>query len=185
MKLVVGLGNPGRKYASTRHNVGFMVIERLARELNVSVTKKMFNALVGQGLIDKEKIVLAMPQTYMNLSGQAVGPLLNWYKLDPSDLLVIYDDMDLPAGRLRIRPAGGSGGHKGMQSIIAALGTENFARVRIGIGRPETVDMETVDYVLSSPGPGEMEEALQAAAGAVVCIVRDGLEKAMNTYNRR
>lgn len=185
MKVVVGLGNPGRRYAATRHNVGFMVIERLARELNVAVTKKMFNSLVGQGLIDREKIVLAMPQTYMNLSGQAVGPLLNWHKLDPSALVVVYDDLDLPAGTLRIRPAGGSGGHKGMQSIIAVLGTENFTRVRVGIGRPEVVDMETVDYVLSRLEPGKMEEALKAAAGAVVSIVRDGLEKAMNLYNRR
>lgn len=185
MKLVVGLGNPGRQYASTRHNVGFMVIDRLARELNVAVTKKMFNCLVGQGLIDREKIILAMPQTYMNLSGQAVGPLLNWHKLGPSDLVVIYDDLDLPAGSLRIRPAGGSGGHKGMQSIIAVLGTENFARVRVGIGRPEIVDMETVDYVLSRLDPKEMEETLKAAAGAVVGIVREGLEKTMNLYNRR
>lgn len=185
MKLIVGLGNPGRQYASTRHNVGFMVIDRLARELNVAVTKKMFNSLVGQGLIDREKIVLAMPQTYMNLSGQAVGPLLNWHKLDPSDLVVIYDDLDLTAGSLRIRPSGGAGGHKGMQSIIAVLGTENFTRVRVGIGRPEIVEMETVDYVLSRLAPGEMEEALKSAAVAVMCIVRDGLEKAMNLYNRR
>lgn len=185
MKLIVGLGNPGRQYASTRHNVGFMVINRLARELNVAVTKKMFSSLVGQGLIDREKIVLAMPQTYMNLSGQAVGPLLNWHKLDPSALVVIYDDLDLPAGSLRIRPSGGSGGHKGMQSILAVLGTENFTRVRVGIGRPEIVEMETVDYVLSRLAPGEMEEALKSAAGAVMCIVRDGLEKAMNLYNRR
>jgi PTH1 family peptidyl-tRNA hydrolase len=185
MKLVVGLGNPGRQYASTRHNVGFMVIDRLARELNVAVKKKMFNSLVGQGLINGEKIVLAMPQTYMNLSGQAVGPLLNWHKLDPSGLVVIYDDLDLPSGSLRIRPAGGSGGHKGMQSIIAVLGTENFARVRVGIGRPEIAAMETADYVLSRLDPVEMEETLQAAASAVVCIVRDGLEKAMNLYNRR
>jgi PTH1 family peptidyl-tRNA hydrolase len=145
----------------------------------------MFNSLVGQGVIDSEKIVLAMPQTYMNLSGQAVGALLNWHKLDPVDLVVVYDDLDLPAGTLRIRPAGGSGGHKGMQSIIAVLGIENFARVRVGIGRPEVIDMETADYVLSRLDPKEMEEGLKAAAGAVVCTVRDGLEKAMNLYNRR
>lgn len=185
MKLIVGLGNPGRQYASTRHNVGFMVIERLARELNVAVTKKMFSSLVGQGLFEREKIVLAKPQTYMNLSGQAVGPLLNWHKLDPSDLVVVYDDLDLPSGTLRIRPSGGSGGHKGMQSIIAVLGTDNFPRVRVGIGRPETVNMETVDYVLSRLNPESMEDVLEAAAGAIVCIVRDGLEKAMNLYNRR
>lgn len=185
MKLVVGLGNPGRQYAATRHNVGFMVIGRLAQEFNVPVTKKMFNSLVGQGFIGSEKIVLAMPQTYMNLSGEAVNALLNWHKLDPQSLLVVYDDVDLPAGVLRIRPAGGSGGHKGMQSIIAVLGTENFARVRVGIGRPEIVEMETADYVLSRLDPNELEEPLKAAAGAVVSIINDGLEKAMNLYNRR
>ncbi|MDD4238528.1 MAG: aminoacyl-tRNA hydrolase [Desulfotomaculaceae bacterium] len=185
MKVVVGLGNPGRQYAATRHNIGFMVIDRLARELNVAVNKKMCNSLVGQGLIDREKIMLAMPQTFMNLSGQAVGALLNWYKLNPSDLVVVYDDLDLPTGILRIRPSGGSGGHKGMLSIMGVLGTENFTRVRVGIGRPEVVDMETADYVLSRLDPKEIEEALKTAAGAVACIVRDGLEKAMNLYNRR
>lgn len=185
MKLIVGLGNPGKQYAETRHNVGFMVIERLARELKVPVAKKMFNALVGQGMLNNEKIILAMPQTYMNLSGQAVSSLLHWYKLAPADLVVVYDDLDLPAGTLRLRPAGGSGGHRGMQSIIAALGTENFVRLRVGIGRPPAEEMETADYVLSRLDLREMEDVLQSAAAAVLCLLREGLEKAMNLYNRR
>lgn len=188
MKLIAGLGNPGREYAATRHNVGFMVIDRLARELGVVVEKKMFKALVGQGQLSEEKIVLAKPQTYMNLSGEAVGALLNWYKLTAADLVVIYDDLDLPPGRLRIRPGGGSGGHKGMQSIIQVLGTENFPRVRIGIGRPADPDFETADFVLSRFSPDEaevIEKALDLAVEAVRSIVQDGVERAMNLYNRR
>lgn len=188
MKLIVGLGNPGREYAATRHNVGFMVIDRLALELGVAVEKKMFKALVGQGQIDGEKVVLVKPQTYMNLSGEAVGALLNWYKLTAADLIVIFDDLDLPPGKLRIRSEGGAGGHKGMQSIIQVLGAENFHRVRVGIGRPADPDFETADYVLSRFGADvskELGEALDLAAEAVRCTVRDGAERAMNLYNRR
>ena len=185
MKLIVGLGNPGKQYAETRHNVGFMVIERLARKLKVAVEKKMFNALVGQGRLDNEEIILAMPQTYMNLSGQAVGALFHWYKLTPADLVVVYDDLDLPVGALRLRPAGGSGGHRGMQSIIATLGTENFARLRVGIGRPPAEEMDVAGYVLGRLDLQEMEDVLQSAAEAILCMLREGLEKAMNLYNRR
>lgn len=188
MKLIVGLGNPGREYAATRHNAGFMVIDRLARELGAAVEKKMFKALVGQGQVSGEKVALAKPQTYMNLSGEAVGALLNWYKLTAADLIVIYDDLDLPPGKLRIRPAGGSGGHKGMQSIIQVLGTENFPRVRVGIGRPAVPGFETADYVLSrfaESEAGEVGKSLDLAAEVVRSIVLDGVERAMNLYNRR
>ena len=187
MKLIVGLGNPGREYAATRHNIGFMVADRLARELGVAVEKKMFKALVGQGRINGEKVALAKPQTYMNLSGEAVGALLNWHKLAAGDLIVIYDDLDLPPGKLRIRPEGGPGGHKGMQSIIQALGTENFTRVRVGIGRPAIPGFESVDYVLGRLEGDDAKvvgEALDLAAEAVLCVVRDGVERAMNLYNR-
>ncbi len=188
MKLIVGLGNPGREYAATRHNVGFMVIDRLAREIGVVVGKKMFKAQVGQGYINGEKVALVKPQTYMNLSGGAVSALMNWYKLAPDELIVIYDDLDLPPGKLRIRPDGGSGGHKGMQSVIQALGTENFCRIRVGIGRPQEPDFESVDYVLSRLAGDDAEmvgEAVELAAEAVFCIVRDGVERAMNLYNRK
>ncbi len=188
MRLIVGLGNPGREYAATRHNVGFMALDRLAREIGVTVEKKMFKALVGRGQINSEKVMLAKPQTYMNLSGGAVSALMNWHKLTPKDLVVIYDDLDLPPGKLRIRPDGGSGGHKGMRSIIQALGTENFCRIRVGIGKPQQPGLESVDYVLSRFNGDDMEkvgEAIEQAVEAAFCIVRDGTEKAMNLYNRR
>ena len=139
MKMIVGLGNPGAEYAQTRHNVGFMLVDKLASDLKVDVTKKKFNALMAECQIKGEKIILVKPQTYMNLSGDAVGPLARWYKINPSDIMVIYDDMDLPLGKLRIRPFGGTGGHNGMKSLIAALGTEKFPRMRIGIGRTRTL----------------------------------------------
>lgn len=188
MKLVVGLGNPGREYAETRHNVGFMVVDRLAESLGVAVDRRMFKALTGQGLVNGEKVILVKPQTYMNLSGEAVGALLNWYKLTPADLVVIYDDLDLPPGKLRLRPGGGAGGHKGVLSIIHSLGTENFPRIRVGIGRPVEAGIDSVDYVLGRMGSGEaeeMEKALMLAAEAALCVVREGLEQAMNRYNGR
>lgn len=186
MKLIVGLGNPGEKYAATRHNAGFMVVDRLAAGAGVAVEKKMFKSLVGYGQINGENVVLAKPHTFMNLSGEAVAALMNWFKLGTADLVIIYDDLDLPLGKVRIRPGGGSGGHKGMQSIIQVLGTKGFPRVRIGIGKPLEPCFEAADYVLSNFGPGEIkevEEALNLAAEAVRCIVMDGVERAMNLYN--
>lgn len=188
MKLIVGLGNPGREYALTRHNIGFMFIDRLALALNVKVEKKMFKSLVGQGQINGEKAILVKPQTYMNLSGAAVGALLNWFRLTASDLLVVYDDLDLPPGKLRIRSGGGSGGHKGVQSIIQMIGTESFPRVRIGIGRPTVPGFETTDYVLGQISGSEAQafnEVLNLAPEAVLCLVWEGIERAMNLYNRR
>lgn len=187
MKIIAGLGNPGGEYAATRHNVGFMVVDRLARELGAAAEKKMFKALVGQGRVGAEKVALVKPQTYMNLSGEAVGALLSWYKLTPADLVVVYDDLDLPPGKVRVRPGGGSGGHKGMQSIIQVLGTEDFPRVRIGIGRPADPAFETARYVLSRFTPEEtviIEEALKLATEAVRCIIQSGVQQAMNLYNR-
>ncbi len=188
MRLIVGLGNPGREYASTRHNAGFMVIDRLAREIGVVVGKRMFKTLLGLGRINGKSVMLAKPQTYMNLSGGAVGALMNWHKITPTDLIVIYDDLDLPPGKLRIRPDGSSGGHKGMQSVIQALGTENFCRIRVGIGRSKDPNFESVDYVLSRLDGDDVElmgEAVELAAEAALCVVRDGVERAMNLYNRK
>jgi PTH1 family peptidyl-tRNA hydrolase len=188
MKLIAGLGNPGREYARTRHNAGFMVIDRLAGGMGVAVGKRMFKALTGQGRVNGVKIILVKPQTYMNLSGEAVGALLNWYKLSPADLIVIYDDLDLPAGKLRLRPGGGAGGHRGVMSVIGSLGTENFTRIRVGIGRPAEADIASVDYVLGRPGTDEaeeMEKALELAAEAARCVVLEGVEQAMNRYNGR
>lgn len=188
MKLIVGLGNPGREYAVTRHNVGFMVIDRLAHKLGLAVEKKKFKALYGQGQIKSEKVLLAKPQTYMNLSGEAVAALLRWHKLGPADLLVVYDDMDLPPGKLRIRMEGGSGGHKGMESIIWLLGTEGFPRLRIGVGKPEVPGFNGAGYVLSrltAEDAKTFDESVDTAAEAIYCIVSEGLEKAMNEYNRK
>ncbi|TYO96970.1 aminoacyl-tRNA hydrolase [Desulfallas thermosapovorans] len=186
MKLVVGLGNPGPRYALTRHNAGFMAVDRLAKRLETPVDRIFFNSLVGQGVLAGEKIILAKPQTYMNLSGQAVVALLNWYKLAPADLIVIYDDLDLPPGRLRIRDRGSAGGHRGMASIISLLGTGDFIRVRIGIGRPPVPGPEVADWVLARPAPEDMEaicRVLETVPGVVEEIVRAGVVSAMNKFN--
>ena len=188
MKLIAGLGNPGREYAATRHNIGFMVVDRLAHKLGLAVEKKKFKALYGQGQIGPEKVLLAKPQTYMNLSGEAVSALLRWHKLTPADLIVVFDDMDLPPGKLRIRQEGGAGGHKGMESIIWSLGSEGFTRLRIGVGKPGIPGFDGAGYVLGRLTGDDVkifEEAVALAAEAVQCIVSQGLERAMNEYNRR
>ncbi len=183
MKLIVGLGNPGRKYQGTRHNVGFVTIRILARRHHIHVRSRRNKALVGEGVIAGEKVVLAKPLTFMNLSGQAVGGLLRRYRLEPSDLIVISDDVNLPLGRLRVRARGSAGGHKGLSSIIHSLGTEDFARIRIGIGSP---GFGMVDYVLSRFGRAEREvarEATSRTADAVEAVLAAGIEQAMNRFN--
>lgn len=185
MKIVVGLGNPGNEYSASRHNVGFMVIDELARHLGISSWKKRNQALVAEYRAE-ESVVLIKPQTYMNLSGIAVGELARWYKVAPEDVIVIFDDMDLPLGRLRLRTKGGSGGHKGIESLLNQLTKDTFARVRIGIDRPPT-NWQVVDYVLSSFTPEEKPllcEAITRAVEAVECIVKQGMDKAMNVYNK-
>ena len=184
MKLIVGLGNPGAKYAATRHNVGFMVLDRLAKVGGVSVTKKLCNALVATAEIAGEKVCLAKPQTYMNLSGEAVGCLLRYYKLSSADLLVIYDDRDLPLGRIRLRERGSAGGHRGIASIIAVLGTSDFPRLRIGIGRPR--ELGAVEHVLGTFSADEqpvIAQAIDRAAEAIETALKEGLEVAMNKFN--
>lgn len=185
MKLIVGLGNPGPQYAHHRHNVGYRVVDSLAQAQGLAFTRRQCRALVTSGDFAGHRVLLAKPLTFMNLSGQAVGPLMRFYKLSPSDLLVIYDDLDLPLGRIRVRPEGGSGGHKGMQSIIEQLGTEQFARVRIGIGRPASGD--PVAYVLQDFSPDEeaiIARALDRACSAVLVWLQEGIEAAMNRFNR-
>lgn len=184
MKLIVGLGNPGPRYAQNRHNVGYQCLARIARQHGMAFGRVMFKAHVASGQIAGEKVLLAKPLTFMNLSGQAVRPLFRWYRVALSDLLVVYDDLDLPAGRIRLRKKGSSGGHKGMASIIEALGTQDFARLRIGIGRP--IHGEPTDYVLSNFSPDEliaMEEAYERAMAAVESFVADGIDVAMNRFN--
>ena len=182
MKLVVGLGNPGAKYRLTRHNVGFMVVDRLAVTAGAAVTRKHCSSLVGEGHWGEVKVVLAKPQTYMNLSGMAVSSLMNYYRVAPADLLVVCDDLDLPFGRIRLRPKGSSGGHRGLASIIAALGRSDFPRLRVGIGKAG----EAVGHVLGRFAAAEepaLAEILETAAAAAVMACRDGLDRAMNRYN--
>jgi PTH1 family peptidyl-tRNA hydrolase len=186
VKLIVGLGNPGSRYETTRHNLGFRIVDRLARLHKISVHRLRCDAWVGEGSSDHEKLVLAKPQTFMNRSGAVVEALLREYSAGPADLVIIYDDLDLPFGRIRIRPSGGAGGHRGIASIIESLTGTEFTRVRVGIGRPPE-GMDPVDFVLQ-PFDGEEQAQLDAvvnrAAEAVSCLVRDGLKRAMELYNR-
>lgn len=183
MKVVVGLGNPGNEYHETRHNIGFMAVDALAKELNISLDKNKFKGQIGEGFLNGEKIILVKPMTYMNLSGETVGPLLSWYKLDRADLLVVYDDMDLSLGQLRIRRKGSSGGHNGMKSIIAHLNTEDFSRLKIGIGSPR---FNVINYVLGKFEKDEkqiVEEAINRAVEAAKVFLTKGVQEAMNKYN--
>lgn len=184
MKLIVGLGNPGPRYAENRHNIGYQCVERLVQRHGLAPGKMMFKAMVTSGHIAGVKTVLARPLTFMNLSGQAVRPLLRWYRVELADLLVIYDDLDLPLGKVRLRQQGGSGGHKGMRSIIEQLGTEAFPRLRVGIGRP--VHGEPPDHVLSNFTLDEsivVDRALDQAVAAVETFIVSGIQAAMNGYN--
>lgn len=184
--LVVGLGNPGREHQGNRHNVGFMVLDQVAKELGIEFRKIKMDALLTRGRFGDEKVFLAKPQTYMNNSGRAVRSLMQFYKLPLDHLLVVYDDVDLPFEALRLRPGGGAGGQKGVRSIIRALGSEEFARLRVGIGRPPG-RMSVSSYVLTDFS-GQEGEALpfviDDAAQAVLTFVRDGLDQAMTLFNR-
>jgi PTH1 family peptidyl-tRNA hydrolase len=183
--LLVGLGNPGMQYALTRHNVGFWVIDEIASRAKVSLKKVCCQSYIAQTSLAGKKVILAKPLTYMNRSGLAVRGLLQFFSLQPDNLLVIYDDLDLPLGRLRLRSRGGSGGHRGMASIIALLGNENFARVRLGIDRPGGLE-EGAGYVLApftSAEEAQILKAVQLAADAVETFLARGLEEAMNKYN--
>lgn len=183
--LIVGLGNPGREYRNNRHNAGFMVLDTLAEKLGVTFSRMESKALVTRADFQGSRLVLAKPQTYMNLSGQAVGALARFYKIPLDKLLVVYDDVDLPLGTVRLRPGGGPGGQKGMVSIIERLGTQEFPRLRLGIGRPPG-RMDAAAYVLrdfpSSDLP-VLKDALERAASAILVFVTEGLEAAMNQYN--
>lgn len=183
MKLIVGLGNPGARYAASRHNMGFQVLDSLAARHGLEREQKRFDAWLGSLRWPGEKVLLAKPQTYMNLSGRAVQQIVHWHKLNLEEIIVVYDDLDLPPGRVRLRARGSAGGHKGMLSIIECLGSQDFARVRIGIGRPEH---ETIDWVLGGVSAEEQKiynQSLDRAAEALECWVRKGIVAAMNEYN--
>lgn len=183
--LIAGLGNPGRKYRQTRHNIGFMLLDRLAEQFKVSFTRFESKSLVTKVDYSDRKLVLAKPQTYMNLSGQAIGSLLKFYKIPINNFMVVYDEVDLPFGALRIRSGGGSAGHKGMVSIIERLQSEGFPRIRIGIGRPPG-KMEAATYVLQEFHRDEREildMILDRAAQAVKDFISQGIDFSMNKYN--
>jgi len=183
--LIVGLGNPGRKYETTRHNAGFHVVDLLAAESNLSFDERRNKALLARGCLADQSVALVKPQTFMNLSGEAVGPLARFYKVPVERIVVIYDDLDLPTAQLRLRPKGGSGGHKGMTSIIQHLGSREFSRLRIGIGRPPG-RMPVEAYVLqkfSEAEWAEMEQTYRLAVQAIHALLSDGLEAAMNQFN--
>ena len=188
MKIFVGLGNPGAEYANTKHNVGFMLADRLARELGAADWRNNFNALVAETFFDGEKILIVKPQTFMNLSGEAVQPVTDFYKIDIANLIVAHDDMDLPVGTIRLRPKGSSGGHRGIESIIQHFGgLQNFPRVRIGIGRPPanwTVNNHVLSKFNSEDAP-KISAAIENLVPAVICIFREGIFNAMNKFNTR
>ena len=193
MKLIVGLGNPGRSYVKNRHNVGFACLRYFAKLQGIRLDRKQCLARVGTGEVAGNKVVIARPQTYMNLSGQSVSRLIKKFTTNPNDLLVIHDDLDLPLDKIRIGQGGSSGGHKGAQSIITELGSQDFIRIRVGIGRPtvtqdatEISQADIVDYVLSDFTPEEkqiIDKVIPRVSKAILCLLTEGLITAMNKYN--
>lgn len=188
MFLIVGLGNPGKQYEHTRHNIGFDVMDAIAEKYNISISEKKHKALCGKGVIEGMKVVLAKPQTYMNLSGESVAELLNYYKLDPeTELIVIFDDISLEPGNIRIRKKGSAGGHNGIKNIIAQTGTQNFMRIKVGVGeKPKGWDL--ADYVMGrfdSTDRKKIEEAMEHAMTAAVMMMEGDVDKAMNAYNTK
>jgi PTH1 family peptidyl-tRNA hydrolase len=193
MKLIVGLGNPGRIYAQNRHNIGYRCINHLAKLYSIETNRRQCHSQVGSGKIAEVKVVLAKPLTFVNQSGEAVGCLVRSHDVTPNDLIVIHDDLDLPLGKLRLRPDGSAGGHKGIGSIISILGSEDFPRIKVGIGRPMkedgtviTDEDDIVNYVLSDPTPREddiIKSAIAQVAKAIQSILTDGITAAMNKFN--
>src|SRR6056297_156628 len=184
LKLIVGLGNPGEKYSETRHNVGFMAIKQLAEEFNILNVDKDCEALVADGKIEDTKVILAQPLTYMNKSGRAVSKLIDKYDVSLKDLIVIYDDLDLPAGKIRIKGSGGSGGHKGIKSIIEYMDSNEITRIRIGIGRPLEIDV--TEYVLHEFNEDQIKrinQALKKVDDIILELIKDDLDSAMNKFN--
>ena len=184
MYIIAGLGNPGKKYEETRHNMGFMAVDFLAEKYDIKVNKIRFRALTGEGRIAGQKVLLLKPQTYMNLSGESIRLALEYYKVNPQELIVIYDDIDIQAGVIRIRKKGSAGTHNGMRNILYHIRTEDFPRIRVGIGSGRKEDM--IDYVTGSVPKNEitlLKEAADKAACGAACIVEKGIEKAMNEYN--
>lgn len=186
MYIIAGLGNPGKKYENTRHNMGFIAIDLLAEEFGIKVDKLKFKSLVGEGRIAGQRVLLMKPQTYMNLSGEAIREAVNFYKIEPEELIVIYDDIDIPTGTFRIRKKGSAGTHNGMRSVVYQIQSDQFPRIRVGIGSEKKVDL--IHYVTGGVSKSEkelLEDALVKAAKSAACIVEKGIDKAMNEFNVR
>ncbi len=185
MYIIAGLGNPTSRYAGTRHNVGFEVIDCLAKKYGIDVDTKKHKAMIGKGIIASQKVLLVKPQTFMNLSGESIREIADYYKVDESGLIVIYDDVSLDVGQLRIRAKGSAGGHNGIKSIIQHMGTQNFWRIKVGVGE-KPAHRDLADYVLGHFKGEEkemMEDAFQDAASAIAVMLNDGIEAAMNQFN--
>lgn len=185
--IIVGLGNPGDKYEKTRHNVGFNVIDLLAKEYSIDVSKLKHKALIGEGRVGTEKVILVKPMTYMNLSGESVVDICNYYNVDLENVIVIYDDIDLDVGKIRIRKKGSGGTHNGMRSIIKCLGSNEFPRVRVGISKPKN-GQDLADFVLSrfsKEDEKSLQESFENSVAAVDCAIRNDLDLAMNRYNMK
>ena len=188
MHIITGLGNPGLEYRNTRHNAGFQTLDILAEELHIRVTRHGMSGLYGDGIRNGERVILLKPQTYMNLSGNCVQKVLHFYKVSPENLIVIYDDIDLPVGSLRIRASGSAGTHNGMRSVVDTIGTDQFPRIRIGVGRSSRERDDLKDYVLGKPGQEEsvlLETAFRNAAEAAVMILDGKLEGAQALFNKK
>lgn len=186
MKIIVGLGNPGKKYEKTLHNAGFLVIDELAKKYNLELNKEMFNGVYAKTRIQGEDVIFVKPQTFMNLSGECVGQLCRYFKVEVEDVFVVYDDMEIRFGQLRIRKNGSSGGHNGIKSLIQHLGSQEFPRLKIGVGRPSE-NRSVVSHVLAQFSPIQekhLPELLTAAVGAVEMFIADELRAAMNEYNK-
>ncbi len=184
MFVIVGLGNPGRKYQNTRHNLGFITVDQLAEKHQIKVSKLSFKALVGDGVIANQKVLLVKPQTYMNLSGESVRQIVQYYKIAPENLLVIYDDVDIETGKIRVRKKGSAGSHNGMKSIIYQIQSDEFPRIRIGIGGERRLSLR--DFVTGGFSKEEkplLEDAVQRSVGAIESIIAEGVDRAMNRYN--
>lgn len=185
MYLIVGLGNPENEYANTRHNMGFDAINHLSRKLNINVNKEKFKGIYGDTILNGEKVILLKPQTYMNLSGESIIQFKQFYKIPPENIIIIYDDIDVDVGKIKIRKKGGPGSHNGMKSVVKELKSEDFPRIRVGIGKPMFKEM-MIGYVLEKLNGNEreiLEESTKLAANAVYDIITSGIDKAMNMYN--
>ena len=185
MYLIVGLGNPEKDYSNTRHNMGFQAINKIAKQYEIGITRSKFKGLYGTGKIEGEKVILLKPQTFMNLSGESIKEIMQFYKIDKEQMIIIYDDIDIEPGRIKIRKAGGAGTHNGLKSVVHELNTQKFKRIRIGIGMPEEKE-NLIEYVIGAipeEDKEKLEKGTELAKEAVIEMIKNGIDKTMNKFN--